>query len=72
MIILTPLIKYNTVELSLRLCEMIQVYKKLGAFNLTDIKLSGNSKGNSNSNMAQLSVLVVLKCSFKQGMSSLA
>ena len=51
---------------------MIQVYKKLGAFNLTDIKLSGNSKGNSNSNMAQLSLLAVLKCSFKQGMSSLA
>lgn len=51
---------------------MIQVYKKLGAFNLTDIKLSGNSKGNLNSNMAQLSLLAVLKCSFKQGMSSLA
>ena len=46
---------------------MIQVYRKLEAFNLTDFKLSGNSKGNSNSNMAQLSLLAVLNAHLNKG-----
>lgn len=48
------------------------MYRKLEEFNLTDFKLSSNSKGNSDTNMAQFSLLVVLKCSFKRGMSSFA